>query len=331
MSKACIVLKESRVFDYPNIFKRALLEANIEAEIVPIPFFSVYDLAPDKLQQIKDTIRMRKNAGQFVLFFAGTEEIFLKDPDCSFVCSHYKSLHGRKVEVIPHVWSHIRTPSSITPFKWTDKPALRIGFMGNAYSDSRGAKLASKLPLSLKRLLLRGRYLKYGGSLARLKQFGLSLTHINAFPRLETLQKLHIKKDVVEKGRIEIVDTQHFALSEQDKTRYIRHLESMTYVICPRGIENFSFRVYEALKYGRIPVIIDTEMVLPPEIDWDQVAIRVPYDRLSDVYDIILNDYNSRSADEFLARQQAAFSTMAELESMRWLASRLREVLPRAA
>lgn len=331
MSKPCIILKESRIFDYPNIFKRALLEANIDAEIVLIPSFSVYDLAPDKLKQIQTTIRTRKDSGQFVLFFAGTEEIFLKDADCSFVCSHYKSLHGRKVEVIPHVWSHIRTPSSITPFKWTDKPALRIGFMGNAYSDSRGAKLASKLPLSVKKLLLRGRYLKYGASLARLNQFGLSLTHINAFPRLETLQKLHIKKNIVEKGRIEIIDTQHFALSEQDKTRYVRHLESMTYVICPRGIENFSFRVYEALKYGRIPVIIDTEMVLPPEIDWDQLAIRVPYDRLNDVYDIILDDYNSRSADEFLARQQAAFSTMAELESMRWLASRLREVLPRAA
>jgi len=274
---------------------------------------------------------MRKDAGQFVLFFAGTEEIFLKDPDCSFVCSHYKSLDGKNVEVIPHVWSHIRAPSSVAPFKWTAKPALRIGFMGNAYSDSRGAKLASKLPLSVKRALLRGRYLKYGGSLARLKQFGLSLTHINAFPRLETLQKLHTKKDAVEKGSIEIVDTQHFALSEQDKARYIKHLESMTYVICPRGIENFSFRVYEALKYGRIPVIIDTEMVLPPEIDWEQVAIRVPYDRLDDVYDIILNDYRSRSADEFLARQQAAFSTMAELESMQWLASRLKEVLPRAA
>jgi len=155
------------------------------------------------------------------------------------------------------------------------------------------------------------------------------MTHINSFPRLETLQKLHVKKNVVEKGSIEIVDTQHFALSEQDKARYVRHLEAMTYVICPRGIENFSFRVYEALKYGRLPVIIDTEMVLPPEIDWHQVAIRIPYDRLNDLYDIILDDYCSRSTNEFLARQQAAFSTMAELESMRWLASRLREVLPR--
>jgi hypothetical protein len=101
----------------------------------------------------------------------------------------------------------------------------------------------------------------------------------------------------------------------------------MTYIICPRGIENFSFRVYEALKYGRIPVIIDTEMVLPTEIDWGQVAIRIPYDRLNDVYDIILNDYRSRSADEFIMRQRAAFSTMSELESMRWLTKRLRNIL----
>jgi hypothetical protein len=326
--KACLVLIESWTSDhnYLNTFKRALLEANIEAEIITIPFFPPQDLTPEKLKGIKTTIRMRKDAGLFVIFFPGTEEVFLKDPDWSFVCSHYKCWYGGKCTVIPHVWSHIRTPISITPLKWTHKPAFRIGFMGAAYSDSRVAKVASKLPLSVKNWLLRGHYLQWGGALARLNELGLSMKHINTFPRLETWKMLNIKKDVIEEGTIELVDT-HFTGSEQDKDRYIRHLAAMTYVVCPRGIENFSIRVYEALKYGRIPVIIDTEMVLPTEIDWDQVAIRIPYDRLNDVYDIIANDYCSRSADEFLARQRAAFSTMRELESMRWLTSRLSDVL----
>jgi hypothetical protein len=329
--RACLVLIESWIsdHDYLNAFKRALLEANIEAEIVTMPFFKIEDLTPDKLKDIKLAIRRRKDRGQFVIFFPGTEEIFLKDPDWSFVCSHYKSWYGRKFEVIPHVWSQIRTPSSITPFEWTDKPAFRIGFMGNALSDHpRMRKVVSKLPLSVKKWLLRGHHLKFRGALALVNQLGLGLLlkHINTFPRWETLKMLNMKKDVVEKGSIEIVDAR-FTGSEQEKDRYIRHLEAMTYVVCPRGLENFSFRVFEALRYGRIPVIIDTDMVLPTEVDWNQVAIRIPYDRLNDVYDIILNDYCSRSAEEFLARQRAAFSTMSELESMRWLTSRLRDVL----
>jgi hypothetical protein len=271
---------------------------------------------------------MKKDTGQFVIFFPGTEEIFLKDPDLSLVCSHYKSWYGGKVEVIPHVWSIIGAPSSTTPLKWTDKPPLRIGFMGAGYSDSRLARVVSKLPLSVRKWLLQGHHLKFGGALARLNQLGLSARHINTFPRSETLKILNSQKEIEEKDSIEIVDTQGgYRRSELDKDRYIRHLEAMTYIICPRGVENFSIRVYEALKYGRIPVIIDTEMVLPTEIDWDQVAIRIPYDRLNDVYDIILNDYCSRSADEFITRQRAAFSTMSELESMRWLTSRLRNIL----
>ena len=60
---------------------------------------------------------------------------------------------------------------------------------------------------------------------------------------------------------IEIIDTKVFNRTEHEKNRYISHLERMTYVVCPRGVENFSIRVYEALKYGRVPVIIDTDMV----------------------------------------------------------------------
>jgi len=310
-------------FDYLNSFNRAFLEANIEAEIITAPF----SWLTDKLDDIKIAIKRRKDAGQFVIFFPATAEVFLKDPDWSFVCSHYKSWYdSSKVAVIPHVWTSTRTPTSITPLMWTDKPKFRIGFMGKTYSNSRVAKVVSKLPLPVRKLVLRGRHVRHCGALARLNQLGLSMKHINCFPRFETVKMLNIEGDAVEKGCVELIETR-FTGSKQEKDLYTRHLEAMTYVICPRGIENFSIRVYEALKYGRIPVIIDTEMVLPPEIDWDQVAIRVPYDQVNDVYDIISNDYGSRSADEFLARQQAAFSTMIELESMGWLARRLSDAV----
>ena len=185
-----------------------------------------------------------------------------------------------------------------------------------------------KSPRPLKKWLLRGSYLKYVNVLARLYQFHISVKYINAFARVETLKTLESQKHNYAEVEIEIIDTQGFGESEQERHRYINHLEKMTYVICPRGIENFSFRVYEALRYGRIPVIIDTDMVLPEKIYWDRISVRVPYESLDKIYDIILQDYNSRSRQEFVERQQIAFSTMIELDSMRWLTDLLQEVIP---
>jgi hypothetical protein len=96
-------------------------------------------------------------------------------------------------------------------------------------------------------------------------------------------------------------------------------LQRNTYIVCPRGTENYSFRIYEALNSGRIPVIIDTDIVLPEQIDWRRLAIVVPYDSLKRIYDIILNDYELRSTEEFLERQQKAFSTMLSLRTMSWV------------
>ena len=75
-------------------------------------------------------------------------------------------------------------------------------------------------------------------------------------------------------------------------------------------------------------MIIDTDMVLPNEVDWDRVSISVPYKNIDRIYDLILADYHSRSKQEFIERQQAAFSTMKQLKSMQWLTDLLREVIP---
>jgi hypothetical protein len=47
------------------------------------------------------------------------------------------------------------------------------------------------------------------------------------------------------------------------------------FVFCPRGTGNFSIRFYETLYYGRIPIIIDTDIVLPFSdlINWDEIIV----------------------------------------------------------
>lgn len=61
------------------------------------------------------------------------------------------------------------------------------------------------------------------------------------------------------------------------RSEYVSNLEASDYVLCCRGSGNYSYRLYETLCMGRIPVFIDTDCVLPCEttIDWKQHCVWV--------------------------------------------------------
>ncbi len=63
---------------------------------------------------------------------------------------------------------------------------------------------------------------------------------------------------------------------EKLKNEYIFNLINSHFTICNRGRGNFAIRFYQALSLGRIPVLIDTDMVFPFEenINWDEVIIK---------------------------------------------------------
>ena len=329
MQKVRFVIMDSVFFEHASAFERAFQLLKTDVEFVRIPYFLVQNLTTSRLNDIRKIIKNTPN-DVFLIFCPGLAEYFLEGVDLQFSFSAYRSWCPKHVRVIPHVWTNISHPNSIEHLKWNDKPPLRLGFMGTSYIGSKVGGAASRLPLPAKEWLLRGTYLKRLNLLAHLYQNDISLKYINTFARAEVLRILETKKHEHADADVEIVDTEGFSGSNQDKQRFIEHLQRMTYVICPRGSENFSFRAYEALMYGRIPVIIDTDMVLPKEIDWDLVSIKVPYASIDKIYDVIRNDYYSHSAEAFAKRQQAALSTMDQLHSMSWLPGLLSETILRA-
>jgi hypothetical protein len=325
LMKVCLVVIESLHFDYAKAFESAFEQLGADAEVVRVPFFLIDTITNERLRNIIDLLR-EKSKQQLLIFCPGTQEWFLDDADYLFVFSAYRSWwQPQKFKVLPHVWSHVTTPPC-GELTWTDKPPLRVGFMGADYMRSRLVQLVLRLPLKSKKWLLHGYYLKHARLLARLYQFGVSLQFINAFVRAETLRALDAKRRKYPEIETEIVVTDAFTQSEQNQNRYVNHLKEMTYIVCPRGVENFSFRVYEALRFGRIPVIIDTEMVLPDKIDWKALTVHVPFESLENIYEIILHDYTSRTPQQFLDRQKLAFATMNQLSSMSWLRELLCEV-----
>lgn len=318
MPKICIVCLVTPSFDTAIIFEQAFAGLNVEVEIIRIPNFFLYDLSLKRLRDIRTLIR-DKSRNNFVIFFPNTTELFLEEADLMVAFSGYRTwFRPERMRTIPHLWTPIDLPKDVDDLTWTGKPPLRIGFMGRSHATSRLANAVLNLPVWIKERLLRGSYLQHPTLIALLGEFGISIQNINAFPRIEAIRILRAKKANYAAADLELVERGSFGGTAQEKVDYKNHLRKNTYIICTRGTENYSFRLYETLNFGRIPVIVDTNMVLPKEIDWERLSIIVPYKKLETTYDAIFRDYKSRSSDEFLARQQEAFSVMADLRTMHW-------------
>lgn len=62
--------------------------------------------------------------------------------------------------------------------------------------------------------------------------------------------------------------------SDQD-ARYAELLAASKFVLCPRGIGPSSWRLFETMRCGRVPVIVSDEWKPPPGVAWDDISVRV--------------------------------------------------------
>lgn len=92
------------------------------------------------------------------------------------------------------------------------------------------------------------------------------------------------------------------------RMEFIRNLVDSPYTLCVRGTGNFSKRLYEALCCGRIPVLLDTDSVLPFEDDlaWDAVCVRVPEADREQAPTILARWHAAQHPDHFQTLQHRA-------------------------
>ncbi|CAG7581515.1 MAG: putative glycosyltransferase [uncultured marine phage] len=62
---------------------------------------------------------------------------------------------------------------------------------------------------------------------------------------------------------------------EQVQKEFYNNMNDNIFNLCLRGGGNFSYRLYETLMMGRIPVVVDTDLVLPYDsiINWDDYCV----------------------------------------------------------
>jgi hypothetical protein len=58
--------------------------------------------------------------------------------------------------------------------------------------------------------------------------------------------------------------------------QYVEAILDSQFVLCPAGCGPLSYRLFETMEMGRVPVILSDEWVAPPGPRWNEFSVRVP-------------------------------------------------------
>lgn len=88
-------------------------------------------------------------------------------------------------------------------------------------------------------------------------------------------------------------------------SEYAQNMLTSDYVLCVRGFGNYSFRFYETLSAGRIPVFVNTDCALPYDsiLDWRETCVWVEQNEIAHIGEKIAEFHNKLSPADFIDLQ----------------------------
>ena len=87
------------------------------------------------------------------------------------------------------------------------------------------------------------------------------------------------------------------------KLGYADLMAASKFILCPRGSGTASFRLFEAMRVGRVPVIISDNWVPPTGPSWDDFAIRIAQKDIDKIPEILEREEANWEKKARLARQ----------------------------
>ncbi|HEY9770741.1 MAG TPA: hypothetical protein V6C71_20005 [Coleofasciculaceae cyanobacterium] len=228
-------------------------------------------------------------------------DVFLDIPTAKILrCGLYKSLKQTFETECPF-WSNFRTKSSLDLLKILPKqkkPA--VSFCGTTSSIGKLSQIGKVLlPIQTAKLVLSsGKIsrkidirLREGMSL-KLRETAIKLLtidrRINSYFDVTNPQQSYYNKD--ESNRIKL------------ENLFVDNISKCDYVLCVRGTGNYSGRFYMALNAGRIPVVIDTDIVILFENKLHLVKVSVK--SIEKIGDYILEHFETTSEAELEIMKQ---------------------------
>lgn len=85
------------------------------------------------------------------------------------------------------------------------------------------------------------------------------------------------------------------------RSEYAQNMMASPYALVARGAGNFSYRLYEVLSCGRIPVFIDTDCILPFDefLDWKKYLLWIDYADRNRIAEKLLDFHAALSPGDF--------------------------------
>jgi hypothetical protein len=98
------------------------------------------------------------------------------------------------------------------------------------------------------------------------------------------------------------------------RSMYVNNMQESDYLFCCRGYGNYSYRFYEVLSAGKIPIFLDTDCVLPYdfEIDWKKYCVWVKQEELPIIAEKIAEFHENLSPQEFVDLQYDCYKIWKE-------------------
>jgi hypothetical protein len=75
--------------------------------------------------------------------------------------------------------------------------------------------------------------------------------------------------------------------SNSDKKFFAEILQQSSFTLCPRGVGTSSYRIFEAMRFGSVPVIISDDLVLPDGPDWSKCSVRISEREVHSIQEIL--------------------------------------------
>ena len=226
-------------------------------------------------------------------------------------CSHIQLPIASSLVFRNSLYRYRRDPNSFAIPAWSEdlikkycndrllirnkQPQPSIGFCGFA------AKKSFKSSIKI--------MLYQGGKQILKEKIGIppySIGHVLRSQLLSDLEKSQlVKTNFIQRDSSVFFDDSNSKLKQQLRMEFVRNTIESDYVFCCRGSGNYSFRFYEALCCGRIPVFIDTDCVLPYDflIDWNQYCVWVKESEIPYIDEKILEFHERLSPRDFVDLQ----------------------------
>lgn len=253
-----------------------------------------------------------------VVLFHDDSDMPIPLDDCVILRTSLRATRRSRFELALPAWhvDHVEAIGGELPLqKWKVRPV--VGFCGL----SRGAGQAS-LPVRIGRSFTAWKKYRRWVDPLDLREEALGV--IERDPRVEPriVRRVSFYGGAINEG---VFDVEALQARRRD---FVENILESDYGLSIRGHGNYSFRLYETLCLGRIPLLIDTESVLPFENaqEWRDLLVRVPEARLGELVDRSL-EFHGRNHEHFEELQRRCRTFWSQWLSPGGFVSRLADVL----